>query len=128
MKKKVAKCTKFAIKIICQISNIYEIGSTHQGQIQAITRPGKMIMTTIDRLILQYDVTEEDIILVHNDYKRKSGLFFAIFMPIITGAQSIIFPFLVTKQKPWLWVNVAAKQGVTIVRARQILYFFCIFS
>ena len=87
----------------------------HQGQIQAILRPAKMIMSTIDRLVAQFNITNDDVILVHNDYKRKSGLFFAILLPIVTGATSIIFPFLVTKQKPELWVNVTWKQSVTIV-------------
>jgi len=34
-------------------------------------------------------------------------------LPIISGCQSIIFPFNVTKQKPEYWIATTVKYGVT---------------
>ena len=55
----------------------------------------------------------EDVVLTTTDYKRESGLFFAVMLPIISGCQSIIFPFNVTKQKPEHWIATTVKYGVT---------------
>ena len=55
----------------------------------------------------------DDVVLTTTDYKRDSGLFFAVMLPIISGYQSIIFPFNVTKQKPEYWIATTVKYGVT---------------
>ena len=55
----------------------------------------------------------DDVVLTTTDYKRDSGLFFAVMLPIISGCQSIIFPFNVTKQKPEYWIATTVKYGVT---------------
>lgn len=85
----------------------------HECQIQTIQRPSKMIVNTVRRMIDAFQFTSDDVVLTTTDYKRDSGLFFAVMLPIISGCQSIIFPFNVTKQKPEHWIATTVKYGVT---------------
>jgi len=58
-----------------------------------------------------------DCILTMTDYKRQSGFLLATLLPTIIGCHSVIFPFIVSKQKPNLWIETASEKSVTIVAA-----------
>ena len=74
-------------------------------------------MHTAKRLQKRLNLDESQATLCLTDYKRQCGLMFGILVPCCLGYQSIIYPFIVAKQKPDLWIETAAGFGVTVIVA-----------
>ena len=85
------------------------------GQIHAIVRPSKMIVHTAKRVQDRLGLESFDVISCLSDFKRQSGLMFAVLTPVVVGCHCLIFPFTVSKQRPELWIETIGAISATVI-------------